>query len=75
MMTGSMRSAVAALISIGAVAFAAKALRHVDEGRALIGPTARAMAEEVRGAEISSDAAVTAAQAASDARGEDRGSE
>lgn len=44
--------ALVAIALTGVAGFMLKALRHVDDGRALIGPTARAIAEEARSPEF-----------------------
>ncbi len=67
----SARHLITAAIAAGALTVAAKALRHADEARTLIGPTARLAVEEVRQADITAKDALSVAQAAADGRKDD----
>ncbi len=66
-MAADLKAALVALVGLGALSFAAKTLRHVDEVRTLIGPSARAVVDEMKSADMPTDKAVTAAQAAYEA--------
>lgn len=53
------RHFITAAVAAGALTVAVKALRHADEARALIGPTARATVEMIHDPEVPAGQAVT----------------
>jgi hypothetical protein len=56
----SARHLITAAIAAGALTVAVKALRHADEARSLIGPTARATVEIVHDPEVPASEAFSA---------------